>query len=309
MLMAAYRGQSAELPSSDLDERLRAAARRAVGARPRTPGRFRLGSWSVPLAAAATVVLSSSLVFMTLRERGLEETQSPGLREPGSAPTASAWPQTADGASTAVPAGGDRRTAAPEQAVAGAQAPASVGGFDAARVSPRTVEARKPAAMGREPVPRQRKTEVTAPASPDVAGDTVPGQGPPVIAPAPEADAPAAALVLPGAPIEEERSETGQSGSTAASGESPRRSARSDGAAAAHGPLQSLAKSAAPAAVASGALAAKLERQVESIRRALRDGRRSQALEQLAALRRTHPDYVLPADLLELARELPEPSR
>lgn len=99
-LLAAYRAESDDLPAPDVDDALRAAARRAVGARPRAKGRGPFaGEWRMPLAAAATVVLSATVVFLTLRDHGLDELARP------SAPAASA-PTKADVSVT------DRRTVA-----------------------------------------------------------------------------------------------------------------------------------------------------------------------------------------------------
>lgn len=77
LLLAAYRDASTDLPSTQVDDALRAAARRAVGARPRAPSRFRLGNWNTPLAAAATVVLSATVVFMVMRDHGTDELATP----------------------------------------------------------------------------------------------------------------------------------------------------------------------------------------------------------------------------------------
>lgn len=68
-------------------------------------------------------------------------------------------------------------------------------------------------------------------------------------------------------------------------------------------------KSSAPTAADDGRLSTTPDRQVETIRRLLREGRRAQALEQLAELRRSAPDYVLPEDLAGLVRELSPPER
>lgn len=68
-LAADYRRVSAEMPPASLDDRLRAAARREVGA---GPSRKRFGSaWQMPLSLAAVVVLSVTMVLM-MREEGVD---------------------------------------------------------------------------------------------------------------------------------------------------------------------------------------------------------------------------------------------
>ena len=70
-LMAIYRAASADAPPAALDDAIRAAARRAVGARPRPAGITALHSWRVPLSVAAVMVLSVSMVTL-LREEAPE---------------------------------------------------------------------------------------------------------------------------------------------------------------------------------------------------------------------------------------------
>ena len=74
-LTAYYRAASADAPPAALDDAIRAAARRAVGARPRPAGFAFPHSWRVPLSVAAVMVLSVSMVTL-LRE------EAPELAEP-----------------------------------------------------------------------------------------------------------------------------------------------------------------------------------------------------------------------------------
>lgn len=55
-------------PSATLDGAIRAAARRAVAAKPQAPGKIRYQRWGAPLAAAATVLLTASVIFVTMNE-------------------------------------------------------------------------------------------------------------------------------------------------------------------------------------------------------------------------------------------------
>jgi hypothetical protein len=68
----AYRSTPREQPSAALNERIRAAARRAVGARPESLShaeqrRF-FTRWRVPLSIAATVVVAVTLTYMVQEE-------------------------------------------------------------------------------------------------------------------------------------------------------------------------------------------------------------------------------------------------
>ena len=80
-LTAIYRAAGQDAPPAELDDAIRAAARRAVGARPRPAG-FAFGhSWRVPLSIAAVLVLSVSLVTL-LQEEAPELAESPRAEPP-----------------------------------------------------------------------------------------------------------------------------------------------------------------------------------------------------------------------------------
>src|SRR5690606_14950444 len=64
-------GTTAE-PSAELDDAIRAAARREVAAGPRRAG---IRRWTVPVSLAAVVVLSVSVVTM-MREQGADQLES-----------------------------------------------------------------------------------------------------------------------------------------------------------------------------------------------------------------------------------------
>jgi len=97
-LRARYREASVEEPSSALDEAIRAQARRAVGARPRSAGSpFSLSTWRLPLSLAAMLVLSVTLtVMVTRQDRRLPSADESGARRsaPAAEPPAAA-PQPA----------------------------------------------------------------------------------------------------------------------------------------------------------------------------------------------------------------------
>lgn len=59
-----WHGASTEEPPAQLDARVQAEARRAVGARPRLSAAPSPGRWRLPLAAAATVLIGTTLGLM-----------------------------------------------------------------------------------------------------------------------------------------------------------------------------------------------------------------------------------------------------
>lgn len=77
-----YHECAQETPPPRLDAEIRAAARRAVGSRPGF-GRLRLHSWRLPVAIAAVIVLSVSMVTLVM-ERGQDQgfIQTPGSLPP-----------------------------------------------------------------------------------------------------------------------------------------------------------------------------------------------------------------------------------
>lgn len=73
---AAYRETTRDEPPRALDERILAAAHRAVSARPASIGRSFTQRWRVPVALAATVVLSATVTLMVY-----ESEQAPSVPE------------------------------------------------------------------------------------------------------------------------------------------------------------------------------------------------------------------------------------
>jgi hypothetical protein len=64
-----YRAALQEEPRAMIDDAIRAAARRAVASAPTSLGKRWTARWTTPLAAAATVMLTSSVIFMAVRDR------------------------------------------------------------------------------------------------------------------------------------------------------------------------------------------------------------------------------------------------
>jgi hypothetical protein len=76
----AYRAAGGDAgPPPALDDAIRAAARRAVQARPRPVGQGWIGRWRTPLSAAAVMVLAVSVVFVAIEEQ--PEVAPPALRD------------------------------------------------------------------------------------------------------------------------------------------------------------------------------------------------------------------------------------
>ena len=95
-LSSIYRAVPAEAPPPALDDAIRAAARREVGARPRRAG-APFARWQMPLSIAAVLVLCVSLVVL-MRDEGGELTQVPRAEAPAArdrepAPSASVVPK------------------------------------------------------------------------------------------------------------------------------------------------------------------------------------------------------------------------
>jgi hypothetical protein len=67
-LRSRYRAAAQEEPSAQVDDAIRARARRAVGARPRSAGSPFGSSWRMPLSIAAVLVLSVTLTVMVTRQ-------------------------------------------------------------------------------------------------------------------------------------------------------------------------------------------------------------------------------------------------
>lgn len=97
-------------PPAALDDAIRAAARRAVHARPQPVGKSWLRQWTPQLAVAAVVVLSVSVVFVAIEEKPelapapiQKMTQARRADAPAAAPAATIAPQEARVAETTPP--------------------------------------------------------------------------------------------------------------------------------------------------------------------------------------------------------------
>jgi hypothetical protein len=281
----AYRETPRDEPPSELDERIRAAARRALGTKPQsleqqTADRARRGwtsRWRVPLSVAATLVIAATLTVMMQEEerrprddagravspaivapmREAERPASPAAGAPDaarSAPAPAAQPPAPPGAAPDAPV---RARAAPAPALEPTTRP---GAAPEPKREERALEAQRPAAAEQAPatpgqLEMRRQTAVPA-ASP-----------PPPAAPAP-APKPALQSQPAGAASDVLRRDR-------ALGDRPERASRE----------------------ASGNALRSPEAWVELIRSLRAQGRDAEATAELAELRRAYPDFQLPPDL------------
>jgi len=254
----AYGRTPRETPPAELDDRIRAAARRAIGAGPQSlearaeaaRQRSWTARWRVPLSIAATVVLAVTLTLMVQdEERRTGDEASPHTRPfapalekaPPATPPADAQRADREAApASAAPVAAPKRAASPPP-----------------REEPAT--AAKPAALE-----MRRQSLESAPA---------PVPATPAAAPAPAQSRPSAAPPAASAPEPPSGGLSDSMRRERALGERPARATRDAGA------------------------TRSLEEWIEEIRRLKKEGREAEAAAELAELRRRHPDYVLPADL------------
>ncbi len=191
----AYRAAAGDAaPPPALDDAIRAAARRAVQARPQLVGQGWIGRWRTPLSAAAVMVLAVSVVFVAIEEQ--PEVAPPALRD-----TAVSRPApSAEAAREVVPTNpprapvAEKMTAAPavplaaprEQAADRAPTAVAAAGSVLSRANPSVEEAR---GLQAEVQAREKSVAPAIATRSDV---------PPM--PAPAAAAPAPAFAPPAAP-------------------------------------------------------------------------------------------------------------
>jgi hypothetical protein len=321
MLMASrelrerYRTASREEPAGAVDDALRAQARRAVGARPRSAGSPFGSSWRVPLSIAAVLVVSATLTVMVVREdRHLPSADRPP--ESNNAPAAAPHTEPAPAQPAKPRANGGEHVPAPAEALR-----------DRAKEAPkadsfRENDAAKPSAsapkdeMARSEVEKRPEPFPASPAAPPAAAPsqpptpTVPQKAEPSAAPPPSPKAGAApesgrdsaaidsertfgtqGLAQPQAEMKSSRSNTvdvqGQ--------------LREDGSRAREERVMPLRKTAPSAAAEQpGVPSAPWENDPQTwlrhIETLVRDHRLTEARDGLKAFRQRYPSYPLPAD-------------
>jgi hypothetical protein len=301
-LDAAYRATPREEPPAEIDERIRAAARRAVSAGPQSADaaaqargqRSWVSRWRVPVSLAATVLIVVTLTVMMQDEesrRAKLDVQMNGTPPAGEAPKPAAPAAEAARidertASPSAPtfgrrpsANGDTRAPAETQVPAPAPRESAKPSGPAANDAP--AEERRQAGSATA-VPQAARAVPAAP-PPAVSPATAPPQGAPAASPPSEAaasppvpfPAQAPAPALPAVPSRETVEALSRDRSVA---ERPTRMERGAVSAAAE------PKARTP------------EAWLEEIRRLRAQGRDAEAAMELAEFRKRHPDFVLPPD-------------
>ncbi|MGE5791279.1 MAG: hypothetical protein ACM36B_01220 [Bacteroidota bacterium] len=269
----AYRDTARDEPPAELDERIRAAARRAVGTRPQSleqqaageRRRSRTSRWRLPLSLAATVVIAATVTVMVQEEE----------RRPRD-----------DAGRDAAPLRVEPR-AAEQPAPPAESAPAKLRSAPSATraAPPAPKSAAEPPAPPPQPAPRpfreDRATEAQQPAAADSA-PVAPGElQMRRQAPAPAASPPAAAP--PPAPAPRPSTTPAQRTAPAGAASEALRRDRTLGDRPERASRESAIRSP--------------EAWVEHIRSLRAQGREAEATTELAELRRAYPDFQLPTDL------------
>jgi len=287
---ARYRELGADAPPARLDDAILAASRRAVHARPGSPGTSSVRRWAVPFSVAAAVILSVMVTVHVQEERPDMVSTAPG---PAPAEKKDAPPPAVEQPAPTAPAASEARKAAVRSAPAPVIAPgvtqgslgasadmakASVPQADAprsaaredARPQPRFAEEPRPAAAGPAPA-----TATAAPVAPAAA------PAPPPAAPAtPSAAAPAKPRPL---------ADLNVAGSSATAPAEVRQ----------RGELARDRMSAEDAVAKRAIVEESPERQLERIATLRGEGRHAEADKLLAEFRQRYPAYRIADEMLK----------
>jgi hypothetical protein len=283
-LSRSYRAAKGDEPPREIDDAIRAAARRAVHAGPQAQRRNWMTTWATPVATAAMLVLTVSIGLVSYRERPDLATTEVRSEPPARPQAPTAVPaQVPEPAAASLPAS---PAASPPARAKSAVAPPMP--FSNVAPAMDKLRAQAPAAA-REEVKRERAADANvresfvpapapAPAAAPAAKDSAMLEKRTYAAPASAAPEPQAAPALAAPP------------------------ARSD--------MQSSERAAPAAAGASAGLMVqkakeeKTERTPEAwlkdITELRRDGKLKEALEELEKFRKRFPDYALPPELKDL---------
>jgi hypothetical protein len=276
-LDSAYRATPREEPPVELDERIRAAARRAVSTGPQSleararAERSWIARWRVPVSLAATVVIVVTLTVMTQEEESRRARLDAPLNGPPPSPAAEtapppepeqeALPRDAQAAQRrpppAAPAAREERAPAETQAPAKLESPAAAGTLSNA-LEKHQADVPAPVAPATQRAPSVPATPASVAPAAQPAPSTAPA---PAMGAAPSGEA--------SAPLSRERTLA----------ERPGRADRS---------------AAAPVVEAKRRTP---EVWIEEIRRLRAQGRDADAAAELAEFRKRYPAYTLPDDL------------
>jgi hypothetical protein len=289
-LDVAYRDAANDQPPAAIDERIRAAARRAVAAGPQSleararadAQRSWVARWRVPVSIAATVVIAVTLSYM-VQDEAVQKTQIDGL--PSSAPPPAAAVAPAEEAKERAPAVAPKPVPAPLESAADAASARVVA--PAAPPSPTDNQTRAAAERPR-PLPAPEPARADAPAANGIlakeserrqaAGDPLPPPAPPAMRAAPATAVPAAPPPPAAAPAPA-REAAAPAGRDRAFADRPDRMERG------------------AASVSAEQKVRTPEEWLEELRRLKASGRTDEFVKDLAEFRKRYPDYKLPADL------------
>jgi hypothetical protein len=272
-----YRELAREEPSASLDAAILAAARRSVGAGPRS----RKSNWMVPTSIAAVLMLGIGVSLrMQLEEPGVET----------SAPSASSAEYPVPSSEPAQAAKMDAPASAAAPPVPAAKAKPESKALARQDAAPREEEARAAAAEREvaKPLAKEaaRPAEPSAGARKDAAEPNPFADAPIAMQPAVPASPPAVALSRP-APARESTTAAGAAAQTAPAPRAKREAVAADNAV-------------APGSRALGAVAdADPARELERIAKLREAARHEEADRALAEFRRRHPDYRIPEAMWE----------
>ncbi len=311
----AYRETPRDEPPPEVDERIRAAARRAVGTRPQSVEqraanerrRSWTSRWRLPLSVAATIVIAATLTVMVQEEdrpprgdagRGAARMDgAPREAEQPAAPAAASSPDAARDKLNQAPA-----TASTPQSPAPAAAPSAPRAQPSGRVTEKSTAEPPTAPPRSEQAPQQKLQERAFEAQRPAAAESAPAApaelemrrqapapaaSPPLAAPAPIPPAPAAAPPATGALQAPATRPAAKVMQEAAPAGAASRSMQRD---------RNLGDRPERASREASAIRSP-EAWVEYIRSLRAQGRDAEATAELADLRRAYPDFKLPTDL------------
>lgn len=299
-LDAAYRDAATEEPPAAIDERIHAAARRAVAAGPQSlearahaeAQRSWIARWRVPMSIAATVVVAVTLSYMVEREEA-QLARVDGLPSRAPPPAAAVATTEAQKAPAAAP---PPDPALAERTANAGSARTETGAAESARPLPRATEERPPPApapaakaqaradgpaangmLAKEAERREGATDAAPPASPPSQVKVAPAETQAAPAAAASAPPPAPAPVAKPAPARDLAEPAGRDRAFA---DRPGRMERGAASVSAEQKVRTPAE------------------WLEELRRLKTAGRTDEFVKELAEFRKRYPDYKLPADLL-----------
>ena len=307
-LRARYREASVEEPSSALDDAIRAQARRAVGARPRSAGSPFWSTWRLPLSLAAMLVLSVTLtVMVTRQDQHLPSADESGARRsaPATEPSAAAPPPADEKERAPMRQEYSRKSTAPAKSEAPRLkkdvAPSPEPSAPADEVPPQSLQKQAqpfPARPTVQSLPAQ-KSERAPESEPKVTGAPGLTAEPARQSEAAETDA----IGRRDRAAEQERAEVKPSTANAAQARGKLKAQDSASTREEHADAQSQPPPAAAALPESPAAAAAVspwesdpQEWLRHIERLVRDHRMSEARDSFKAFRQRYPSYPLPSE-------------